>query len=298
MSDYISDRISKSRAASAAQSGRRMRWRKMLRAAGLYLVLSAGVVVFALPFFWLVTTSVKPTRQLFQWPPVWIPDPIIWGNYPAVFDYAPFLLYLRNTMIIALPNVLGAVIVSSLAAYAFARIPAPGRGPVFALMLSTMMVPSIVTLVPLYVLFSKLHWVNTFLPLVIPPLLGTPFYIFLLRQFFLSLPIELEEAALLDGASYLRIWWSIMLPLSAPALATVGIFSFMFAWNDFFGPLIYLNNPGLYTLSLGLQAFQTAQGAEWGLLMAASTMMIAPIILLFFVAQRQFVQGIAITGIK
>ena len=297
MSEALTN-LTQERATVAARRDVARRRRKLLRTLPIQALLIVGSIASALPLLWMVITSVKADRQLFVSPPVWIPNPIIWANYPAVFDYAPFLHYLRNTLYIAVPNVLGPVITCSLAAYAFARIPATGRNLIFMIMLSTIMVPSVVTLVPLFVIFSKLGFVNTFLPLVLPPLLGNPFYIFLLRQFFMTLPVELEESALLDGASYLRIWWSVILPLSKPALATVGVFGFLSAWNDFLGPLIYLNNTDMYTLALGLRTFQTEHGAKWGLLMAASTMMVAPIVVLFFVAQRQFVQGIALTGLK
>ncbi|MBX3014828.1 MAG: carbohydrate ABC transporter permease [Caldilineaceae bacterium] len=246
----------------------------------------------------MVSTSLKAMRQISRFPPEWIPEPIIWGNYPDVFLYAPMHRYLLNTLIIVLPTVIGAVFTSSLAAYAFARLRAPGKHALFMLVLATLMLPSVVTLVPTYVLFAKLGWIGTFLPLTLPPLAGSAFTIFLLRQFFMSLPRELEDAALIDGCSRFRIYWSIVMPLSKPVLATVTIFAFMGAWNDYLGPLIYLGNQSQYTLSLGLQAFVQYHRAEWGMLMAASTMMVLPVILIFFFAQQNFVQGITLTGIK
>jgi len=265
---------------------------------GAYVALVAGSVVFGLPLFWMLSTSLKPTYEIFIWPPQWIPTPIVWGNYPAVFTYAPLQLYAINTLIIAGAHVFGAVLVSSLTAYAFAFLRAPGRDVVFVLVLGTMMIPGIVLLIPTYIIFAKIQWVNTLLPLTIPPMLGSAFYIFLLRQFFMGIPTELQDSALIDGASDLRIWWSIVMPLSKPALATVGVFSFLTAWNDFFGPLIYLSSQEHYTLALGLQVFLTEHNNEWGLLMAASTMIVAPVIVVFFFAQRQFIQGIVLTGIK
>jgi len=264
----------------------------------IYVLLISGSVIFSIPFFWLVTTSLKATRQITSFPPVWIPNPVVWGNYADVFLYAPFDLFLKNTLFVVMFHLLGAVVVCSSVAYAFARLRAPGRDGLFTVLLSTMMVPGWVTLVPLYLLFSKLNWINTFYPLIIPPLTGSAFYIFLLRQFFLTLPTELEDAALIDGCGYFAIWWRIVLPLSTPALATVAIFSFMGAWNDFIGPLIFLNSRTKYTLALGLQAFVREHGADFGLLMAASTMMILPIIVMFFFMQQQFVQGITLTGMK
>ena len=279
----------------------RARWRpltNLLERVGAHLVLVMGAVIFALPFVWMVSTSLKADRQIFHWPPVWLPNPIIWGNYPVVFVYAPLHLYFFNTLTIALAHVFGAVFACSLAAYGFARVRAPGRDIIFMVMVSQMMVPYIVTLVPLYLLFARFNWVDTFYPLTVPAILGSPFYIFMLRQFFLTIPMELEEAAIIDGASRLRVWWTIIMPLAKPALATVAIFSFLFAWNDFTGPLIFLNTREKFTLSLGLQAFMFERRTMWGPLMAASTMMILPILLVFFLAQKYFIQGIALTGIK
>lgn len=271
---------------------------RLLERGGIQLMLVLGAVLFALPFVWMVSTSLKADRQIFAWPPVWVPDPFIWGNYPAVFIYAPLHQYFFNTLTIALAHVFGAVFTCSLAAYGFARVRAPGRDLIFMVMVSQMMVPYFVTLVPLYLLFARFDWVDTFYPLTVPAILGTPFYIFMLRQFFLTIPMELEEAAIIDGSGRLRIWWSIIMPLAKPALATVAIFSFMFAWNDFTGPLIFLNSREKFTLSLGLQAFMFERRTMWGPLMAASTMMILPILVVFFFAQKHFIQGIALTGIK
>ena len=277
------------------------RWqplRRLLERGGTQVLLILGALIFALPFVWMVSTSLKADRQIFAFPPIWVPDPFIWGNFPAVFIYAPMHLYFFNTLVIALAHVFGAVFTCSLAAYAFSRLRAPGRDLIFMVMVSQMMIPYIVMLVPLYLLFAELEWIDTFYPLTIPAMLGTPFYIFMLRQFFLTIPMELEEAAIIDGASRLRIWWTIILPLAKPALATVAIFSFMFAWNDFTGPLIFLNTREKFTLSLGLQAFMFERRTMWGPLMAASTMMIVPILIVFFLAQKHFIQGIALTGIK
>jgi len=277
---------------------RRSRLQKAARQLLSHSVLIVGSIAFGLPLFWMISTSLKPTYQVFVWPPQWIPHPFVWGNYPAVFDYAPLQLYAVNTLIIAAVSVFGSIVTSSLAAYGFARLRAPGRDAIFLLVLGTMMIPGIVLLIPTYIIFAKIHWVNTLLPLTVPRLLGSAFDIFLLRQFFMGIPSELQDAALIDGAPHTRIWWSIMLPLSKPALATVGIFSFLGAWNDFLGPLIYLNSQSLYTLALGLQVFLTEHSNQWGLLMAASTMMVAPIIVVFFFAQKQFIQGITLTGMK
>ena len=263
-----------------------------------HLILLAGSFLFAAPLVFLVSTSLKASRQIAKFPPDLIPDPWIWGNYTDVFIYAPFNQYLVNTIFIIIPTIFGATIASSLAAYAFARLRAPGKNIIFMVLLSTMMLPGVVTLIPTYILFAKLGWIGSFKPLVVPVLFGNAFFIFLMRQFFSSLPRELEDAALIDGCGYLRIYWTLILPLAKPVIATVTIFAFMGAWNDYFGPLIYLANKSQYTLSLGLQVFAQQHSTEWGLLMAASTMMITPVILLFFFAQKQFVQGIMLTGMK
>jgi multiple sugar transport system permease protein len=271
---------------------------KVWQGTSTHVLLLIGSIFFVAPLVFMVSTSLKAMRQITRFPPEWIPNPVIWGNWPGVFTYAPMHLYFINTMIIVVPTIIGATFISSLTGYAFARLRAPGRNFMFTLVLATLMLPSVVTLVPTYVLFAKLGWVGTFLPLILPPLAGGAFYIFLLRQFFMTIPRELEDAALIDGCSRFRIYYNIVLPLAKPVLATVTIFAFMAAWNDYLGPLIYLGNRDQYTLSLGLQAFVQYQRREWGLLMAASTMMVLPVILLFFIAQKSFVQGITVTGLK
>lgn len=265
---------------------------------GKHLLLLIGSGFFIAPMLFMLSTSLKAMRQISKFPPEWIPNPVIWGNYPDVFTYAPMHKYLINTLLIVIPTIIGATFTSSLAAYAFARLRAPGKNAIFMLVLSTLMLPAVVTMVPTYIVFAKLQWVGTFKPLVIPALAGNAFNIFLLRQFFMTIPRELEDAALIDGCSRFRIFTSIILPLAKPVLATVTIFAFMGAWNDYLGPLIYLGNEEQYTLTLGLQAFVQYHGSEWGMLMAASTMMVLPVILLFFFAQKNFVQGITLTGIK
>lgn len=283
-------------ASDAVKSRRRLV--KLGRSLFRHLLLLAGSFFFFAPLLFMISTSLKAMRQIAKFPPEWIPDPVIWLNYPDVFRYAPMHKYLLNTLLIAAPSIVGAVLTSALAAYAFARLRAPGKNFIFMLLLSTLMLPAVVTMIPTYIIFSKLGWVGTFKPLIIPPLAGSAFFIFLLRQFFMTIPRELEDAALIDGCSRLRIFVNIILPLAKPVLATVMVFAFMGSWNDYLGPLIYLGNQDQYTLSLGLQVFVQYHRAEWGLLMAASTMMVAPVILLFFFAQKHFVQGITLTGIK
>ena len=284
--------------AVAAAQPRPLRGRSGLMAVFRHVILLPGVVFFVIPLVFMVSTSLKALRQIALFPPELIPNPVLWANYPEVFHYAPMHLYFVNTLFLVMPAIFGAVFTSSLAAYAFARLRAPGKNAIFIVLLSTMMVPAFVTMIPTYILFAKLRWVGGFKPLVIPYLMGSAFFVFLLRQFFLTIPRELEDAAFIDGSSRLRTFTGIVLPLAKPVLATVTIFAFMASWNEYMGPLIYLSNKKQYVLSLGLQVFTDAYGGEWGLLMAASTMMVAPVILLFFFAQKHFVTGITMSGLK
>ncbi len=263
-----------------------------------HLLLLLGAIFFVVPLIFMVSTSLKALRQIAQFPPELIPNPVIWRNYSEVFYYAPMHRYFFNTLFLVAPAVFGAIFTSSLAAYAFARLRAPGRNVIFMVLLSTMMVPAFVTMIPTYILFAELGWVGGFKPLTIPYLAGSAFFVFLLRQFFLTIPRELEDAAFIDGAGRLHIYTHVVLPLAKPVLATVTIFAFMGSWNEYMGPLIYLSNKDQYVLSLGLQVFTQVNRQEWGLLMAASTMMVAPVILIFFLAQKHFVQGITMSGIK
>lgn len=221
-----------------------------------------------------------------------------WSNYTRGLTFIPFFQELRNTITIALFCVFGTLLSCSLVAYGLSKIDWRGRGPLFIIMLSTMMLPGQVTMIPIFAIFVKLGWVDTFLPLIVPSFLGSPFFIFLLRQFFMGIPKELSEAAKLDGCSEFDIYRRIIIPLSKPALATVGLFTFMGAWNEFMGPLIYLVNESKYTLSLGLAMFTGQYGSEYGMLMAVSTVVTIPIIILFFFTQKTFIQGMTMSGIK
>lgn len=273
---------------------RRLSWR------GLFVTLLVwGVaLLFLIPFLWMVSSSLKPNYQIFEVPPRWIPNPPRWENYTEALTILPFGRYVFNTAVIAILTIVGHLLSCTIIAYGFARLRAPGRDTLFVIMLATMMLPYPVTMVPLYVLFQRLGWINTILPLVAPAFLGSPFYIFLMRQFFLTIPRDYEDAAVIDGANLLQILFRIMLPLSAPALATVAIFSFQAAWNDFLAPLIYLQRPELYTVTLGLQFFRSTYTTNWAYLMAASLVTTLPIIVVFFLAQRYFVEGIAVGGVK
>jgi multiple sugar transport system permease protein len=268
---------------------------------GLLIVLS---VVFAIPLVWMVSTSLKPRELLFVFPPVWIPRPTMWGNYREALAFFPVVQYLGNTLYIAGFNVIGHLLSASLVAYGFSRIDWPGRDKVFVLVLSTMMLPGVVTMIPLYLFWRRVHLVGSsaplhgFGPLMLPALFGGAFNIFLIRQFFMTVPEELCDAARIDGCSEPRIYSQIMLPLARPAMATVALFTFLGSWNDFMGPLIYLTSRDQYTLSLGLRQFQGQYSTQWNLLMAASTVVTFPIIVLFFFTQKTFIQGVALTGIK
>lgn len=264
----------------------------------LHLVLLLLGLLFVLPFVWMLSTSLKPNTQIFVYPPQWIPRPVLWSNYLEAMTTVPFLLYFRNTVFISGMTVIGTFLSCSLVAYGFSRVRWIGRDVVFLIVLATMMLPVATTIVPLYIIFRHLGWIGTFKPLVVPPFFGTPFFIFLLRQFFMTIPMELSDAARIDGANELGIWARIVLPLSKPALATVALFSFMFSWSDFFGPLVFLTDPKLYTVSLGLSQFQGRYDTAWGQVMAASAVITVPIIILFFVAQRQFIEGVTLTGMK
>lgn len=244
----------------------------------------------------MLSSSLSALPAVFAQPYRWLPVPLHWENYARAVTLLPVSRFLLNTVIITVPVMAATLVSSALVAYGFARFRFPGRDALFALCLATMMLPGQVTMIPLYMLFAKLGWVDTYLPLIVPALFGSPFYIFLLRQFFLSIPRDSEEAALIDGASRLRIWWSILLPQARPAVATVLVFTFIGTWNDFFGPLLYLNSPEKATLTLGLNLMKTqvlgSGVVEWNVLMAASLLVLLPNVLLFFLAQKHFLKGL------
>lgn len=266
----------------------------------LYAIAVCWSVVLIMPLFWLISTSLKGRGQEFSIPPQWIPWPLLWENYPTALTVLPFDLFARNTVIIVALNVAGTVLTASLAAYSFARLRFPLRDFWFGLLIATMLLPWVVTLIPTFVLFKRLGWFDTFLPLTVPSWFGGgAFSVFLIRQFLLAIPYEMDEAARIDGASYLQTYWRVIIPLSKPALASVAIFTFIYHWSDFLGPLIYLNSQEHWTLALGLRGFQTgyaAAGGQWNLLMAASTVVTIPMILIFLFGQRYFIRGISLSG--
>lgn len=286
-------------------SVRAIRIQRVIGRALLYLIAIGASILFMLPFAWTVLSSLKTSGELFLYPPTWFPKVPQFQNYPEVFNLVPLALWTTNTLIVALISTFGAVLSSAICGYAFARFRFPGRDLLFMLTLSTMMLPVEVTLIPLYLLFAKIRWLDSFKPLIVPSFFGGgAFLIFLMRQFIMTIPKDLDEAARIDGAGYLRIFWQIIAPLSVPALATAAILTFMGHWNDFLQPFIFLNDKNKYTLAIGIKYFQEVAGnvdsmeAREHLLMATSVMMTAPIILLFFVAQRYFVRGIVMSGIK
>ncbi len=284
-------------ARAASPLGRTARVR--LSALGVYLLLLGGSVVMLIPLVWLVRSSFMGLSQIFIFPPEWLPDPWRWDNYPKALTTIPFARYFANTLLILVPTVAGTLLTASLAAFGFSRLQWPGRDWVFGVLLSSLMLPYAVTLIPTFLLWARIGLVNTYWPLVLPDWFGgTIFYVFLLRQFFLTLPRELDEAAIIDGANPLQVLRHVVVPLSRPALITVGIFSALFEWNDFLGPLIYLNDSRQFTLALGLAEFTGLYTSQWHLLMAAATVVIAPVLVLFLFAQRYFIEGITLTGIK
>lgn len=285
--------------AARSQASVRVRARRLGYYVLIYSLMVGGGVVFAMPFFWMISMALKPSDQIFVFPPVWLPDPIRWENFTEGWSlYFPFWLFLRNSVIITANNVVANLASCTLVAYGFARLRTRESDLLFALVLATMMVPEQVTMIPIYYLFTKLGWVNTFLPLMVPSWFGYPFFIFLLRQFFLTLPYELDDAARIDGCSTWGILYRILLPLCKPALAAVAIFAFIRNWNSFLYPLIYLNDLDKYTLQLGLNMYRGQYYSEFHLMMAVSLMVLVPVIAVFFVAQKYFIQGIALTGIK
>lgn len=269
-----------------------------LPAFGTHIALILLSAVFLVPFFWLLSSSLKTDAQILRFPPEWIPAPLTFKNYPAGLNFIPFWRYLFNTGLICMFAVAGTLISCSLVGYGLARVRWRGRNALFYILLSTTMLPQQVTMVPLFVMFARLGWVDSLLPLIVPHFFGSAFYVFLMRQFFLTIPFELSEAARLDGGSDWDIYRRIVLPLSKPVLAAVGLFAFLASWNDFLGPLIYLADERNYTLSLGLASFSSQYGSYPGMLMAVTTVITIPIIVLFFFTQRTFIQGITLTGIK
>ncbi len=263
-----------------------------------YIFLTAIAFVFMIPMFWTISAALKTKAQTYVFPPVWIPNPVNWDNFARVFREWPFLVFVRNSLIIVFWNILGQVLSVSLVAYGFARLRFPGRDTLFLIMLATLMIPYQVTLIPTFIMYKLLGWINTYLPLTVPAFTGGPFFIFLMRQYMMTIPLELDDAARIDGCNTFQILFKILMPLCIPPLAIVVVFSFVWTWNDFFGPLIYLQDHMKYTVALGLNFFRGHVRVEWNLLMAASLMAVAPCLVLYFFAQRLLIGGIASVGLK
>lgn len=263
-----------------------------------HLVLLVGVVLMFVPLVWTLSTSLKSPGEVYQFPPTWIPQEILWSNYVKAVTAIPFFLYLWNTVVITALSVIGKVVSITLVAFSFARLRWWGRDFMFVVMLATMMLPPHITLIPQFIMFKWWGWINTFLPLVVPAFFGGPYLTFLVRQYLLAIPRELDDAARIDGCSDFGLYWRIIMPLSKPAILIVVIFVFNGTWNEFLLPLIYLQSSNLFTLALGLRMFQGEASTSWNLLMAASLLSMLPVIILFFATQRYFIQGVVFTGVK
>jgi ABC-type glycerol-3-phosphate transport system permease component len=271
----------------------------MIRYGIVYLVVILGAITFLIPLAWMFLTSLKIPAQIYVYPPEWIPNPVKWENYLQMLTFFPFFRYLLNTLYITSLNVIGVLVSCSLVAYGITHIRWPGRNIIFILVISVLIIPYVVTLIPLYLMYHRLGWVGSYKPLWVASFFGVwAFHTFLLRQFFLAIPMELSDAAKIDGCSEFRIYWNIVLPLSRPALFAVALFEFLWTWNDFLMPLVYLTNQKMYTLSLGLAFFQGTHDTAVNLLMGASSLVTIPVLILFFFTQRSFIEGITLTGLK
>jgi multiple sugar transport system permease protein len=263
----------------------------------LWFTLLAGAALFMTPLLWTFATALKSPQEFVQSPEAFLPQQPTLENFGKAWTALPFNLFVQNTLFITLMCTIGVVLSSSLVAYGFSRFEFKGRGLLFGVLLSTMMLPGQVTMIPVFMIWRELRAIDTFFPLIVPSFFGSAFFIFLLRQFFLTIPKELDEAAMLDGAGYLRIWWSVLMPCAAPAIATVAVFTFLGQWDNFEGPLIYLNSTEKYTVAIGLRMFQDTFGGNFEQVMAASLIHILPTVVIFFFAQRYFMKGIATSGL-
>ena len=277
-----------------------MRKQNTLSKLATTIVLAGGGLIMTLPFFWLISSSLKAPSKIYVFPPQFIPNPIRWQNYVEVFNAVPVFLYARNTFIITFFATIGTLLSSVLAGYAFARLRFKGRDAIFSVLIATLMLPFVVTMIPIYIMFSKIGWVNTLLPLIVPAFFGVAFFIFLLRQFFRTIPVELEDAARIDGAGRIRILFQIMVPLARPSIVVVAILSALENWNAFMQPLMYLTKRNVWTLALGMNSLQRFEtGRDWThYLMVLGVFMVIPVIITYFIAQRELIEGIVMTGMK
>ncbi|MFF2889519.1 carbohydrate ABC transporter permease [Paenibacillus sp. NPDC057967] len=271
---------------------------KLKKSLPVHSILVVIGIAFLAPFLWMLLTSLKSLEEISTFPLTIWPEVFQWSNYKDVFEIIPFAKYFLNTLLVTLASVVGQLFAAPLVAYSITKIEWSGRKWIFPIVIATMLLPFQVTMIPIYMIFKDLGLTGSYWPLIIPTFTGAPLYIFLLRQFFMSIPDTIIQAARIDGASESRIYVTMILPLCRPALAAVAIFTFLYTWSDFMGPLLYLNNADMYTLTLGLQAFLAEHYTEWGLLMAASALFTLPLIIMFFFAQKQFIEGITLTGIK
>ncbi len=271
---------------------------KVLAKFWAYFLITVTTITMIFPFYWMVATSLKSEARVFAFPPEWIPSPPLWSNYLYIFTELPFAQYLSNSVKVSVLWTIGVVLSSSLAAYAFARIKFWGREALFVLTLVALMIPAQVTMIPLYVLMSRIGWVNTQYPLFVPAFFGSAFGIFLMRQYFMTIPHELNDAAKIDGCSHFGIYLRIMMPLSKPVIATLALLSFMGSWNDLLGPVIYLYDENLFTLTLGLTRFRGMYYTQWAYMMAGATVSLMPILAIFVFTQQYFVRGVVLSGLK
>jgi multiple sugar transport system permease protein len=263
-----------------------------------YAILILIAVILITPFYWMIATALRSPDQVLKLPPAWIPNPITFENFPRVFQEVPFAKFIGNSFYLVFWNVIGQIFATTMVAYGFSRFRFPGRDVLFLILLGTMMVPNTITLVPQFILFARLGLIDSYLPLILPAFAGSPYLIFLMRQYLLTIPLDLDEAAILDGANRLQTLVHVLAPLMTPALVLVTVFTFVDVWNDFMRPLVYLNDPAKFTVSIGLAFFQGSKFTAWEMLMAGSLMAMLPPAILFFIAQRRLMGGIAVTGIK
>jgi ABC-type glycerol-3-phosphate transport system permease component len=266
----------------------------------VHTILILGAIIVMIPLAWMISTSLKSPEQINKWPPIWIPNPVVWENYIRALTIfpVPLWVFLRNSLLMSLGITVGTVFSNAIVAFAFARLRFPGSRVLFLIVLATMMLPGQVTMIPLFLLFSKIGWVNTYNPLVAPAFFGSAYFTFLLRQYYTTIPRELDDAARMDGCSTIGLFWRIMLPMSKPALGITAIFAFSWSWNEFLGPLIYLSKLETFPLALALSYLRGTYRVLWSELMVVSFIAMLPPLILFFIAQRSYIQGVVITGVK
>jgi multiple sugar transport system permease protein len=263
-----------------------------------YLLLALTAITMIFPFYWMIATSLKSEARVFAFPPEWIPYPPLWSNYTYIFTELPFGQYVFNSLKVSLLWTLGVVLSSSLAAYAFARVRFRGRETLFIITLAALMIPGQITMIPLYVVMTRIGWVDSHLPLIVPAYFGSAFGIFLMRQYFLTIPQDLNDAAKIDGCSHFGVYWRIMMPLAKAVIATLALLSFMGSWNDLLGPVIYLYDESLFTLPLALTRFRGMYYTQWAYMMAGATITLLPILIIFLFTQQYFVRGVVLSGLK